>query len=109
MTLKNGDSKDNLSSGWFQALDLPDVNGNPSSGGADYRANIAGCTGVTFAIGDTVNVDSEQGNMVGPTKQGVDDVMDRDPGATWNAATKSIQGSCAPGVCADGKYYSQSP
>jgi Putative Flp pilus-assembly TadE/G-like len=109
LTLKIGDSKDRLSSGWFQALDLPDANGNPTSGGNDYRNNIAGCTGITFAIGDTVNVDSEQGNMVGPTKQGVDDLVAMDPGATWNVSTKSIQGSCAPGVCPGGQYRSHSP
>ena len=32
-----------------------------------------------------------------------------DPGATWNASTNSIQGSCAPGVCADGQYHASSP
>jgi hypothetical protein len=109
LALKIGDSKDRLSSGWFQALNLPDANGNPSTGGNDYRNNIAGCTGITFAIGDTVEVESKQGNMVGPTKQGVDDLIALDPGATWNVSAKSIQGSCAPGTCPGGQYRSYSP
>jgi len=109
MTLKNGDSKAKLSSGWFQALDLPDANGNPASGASDYRANIVGCNTTVFAIGDTVQVDSQQGNMVGPTQQGVDDLVALDSGASWNTSTKSIQGSCAPGVCGDGKYHTRSP
>ena len=33
----------------------------------------------------------------------------KDPGASWNSATKSIQGSCAPGICADGLYHATSP
>jgi hypothetical protein len=43
--------------------------------------------------------------MVGPTRQGVEGganvpgLLSHDPGATWNAATKEIQGSCAPGSC----------
>jgi Flp pilus assembly protein TadG len=104
LTLKIGDSKDRLSSGWFQALNLPG-----SNGGNDYRNNIRGCHPATFAIGDTLDVDSKQGNMVGPTKQGVDDLVDVDPGAYWDVASKSIKGSCAPGTCADGKYYTHSP
>jgi Flp pilus assembly protein TadG len=109
MTLKTGDSKDRLSSGWFQGLNLPDANGNPSNGAKEYQNNIEGCTGLTFAIGDTVDVESKQGNMVGPTKKGVEAVVDRDPGAHWDPSTRSIQGSCAPGVCADKKYYAHSP
>jgi len=80
-----------------------------STVGNDYRDNFAGCRGTTYAIGDTLQADSEQGNMVGPTKQGVDVLTSTDPGATWNATSKSITGSCAPGVCADGKYYTTSP
>jgi hypothetical protein len=109
MTLKIGDSQSRISSGWFLALDLLKADGTLSNGGNDYRNNIAGCSGTTYAIGDTLNVDSEQGNMVGPTKQGVDALTSKDPGATWNATAKSITGSCAPGVCADGQYYTSSP
>jgi Flp pilus assembly protein TadG len=109
LTLKNGDSKDNLSSGWFLALNLPDANGNPTNGGNTYRDNIANCNSHLFAVGDTVEVESNQGNMVGPTKQGVDDLKALDSNATWNTSTKSIQGSCAPGVCGDGKYHGSSP
>jgi Putative Flp pilus-assembly TadE/G-like len=104
ITLKIGDSKDRLSSGWFMALNLPG-----SNGGSDYRENIGGCHPATIAIGETLEVDSKQGNMVGPTQQGVDDLVDLDRGAYWDVASKSIKGSCAPGICADGKYYARSP
>ena len=36
-------------------------------------------------------------------------LAEQDPGASWNASTKSVQGSCAPGVCADGQYHARSP
>jgi hypothetical protein len=108
MTLKNGNSKDNLSSGWFQALNLPDANGVPATGASDYQANISGCNGTVFAIGDTLQVESKQGDMVGPTDKGVEDLIALDPSASWNATTNSVQGSCAPGTC-NGVYQAYSP
>ena len=106
-TLKIGSNQDRLSAGWFQALDLPNPDGTSGSGGDDYRNNIANCNRTVFAIGDTIP--TETGDMIGPTKQGVDDLVAKDKGASFNTTTKSIQGSCAPGVCADGLYHATSP
>lgn len=105
LTLKIGSAQDRLSSGWFQPLDLPDENGNSGSGGADYRLNIGSCNPNIYQVGDTVPV--EPGNMVGPTAQGVGDLIDKDPGAYWDGS--GIAGSCAPGICADGIFYATSP
>jgi Flp pilus assembly protein TadG len=107
LTLKLGSAENRISSGWFQALALPDANGNPANGGNNYRNNIANCNPNVYGIGDTVP--TEQGNMVGPTRQGVEDLVAKDPGATWNASAMAVQGSCAPGVCADGLSYVRSP
>ena len=107
LTLKIGSSENRISSGWFQALALPNADGSPSSGGADYRSNIANCNPNIFQIGDVIP--TEQGNMVGPTAQGVGDLVAKDPGASWNPSTNVIQGSCAPGVCPGGQYYGRSP
>ena len=114
MTLKIGASENRLSPGWFLALDLP--NPDCGGGGSCYRENIKSCQPNTYAIGETLAIESEQGNMIGPTKQGVAgggpgglSLLEQDPGASWNASTKSIQGSCAPGVCADGQYHARSP
>ena len=41
-----------------------------STGGDDYRENIASCNGLPVEIGDRST--SENGNMIGPTAQGVD-------------------------------------
>jgi len=36
---------------------------------------------------------TEPGNKVGPTKQGVQELIAEDPGAYWDAGSKSIKGS----------------
>lgn len=33
---------------------------------------------------------TENGNMIGPTKQGVQDLIDLDPGASWDHDTQSV-------------------
>jgi Flp pilus assembly protein TadG len=107
LTLKIGSAQNRMSAGWFQALDLMNPDGTSGSGGSDYRANISGCNAHTYTIGDSIPV--ETGNMIGPTGQGVGDLLAKDPGATWNTSSQSITGSCAPGVCADGQWYAHSP
>jgi hypothetical protein len=106
LQLKIGSAEDRISSGWFQSLALPNADGSPGSGGNDYRYNIGNCNPNVFQIGDSIP--TEQGNMVGPTKQGIDDLVATDPGASWNTTTNSVQGSCAPGTCPGG-YAGRSP
>jgi len=86
ITLKPGNPKQAISPGNFYAVDLTD-----SKGGNDYRTNIATCRDKSSAIGDFLTV--EPGNMVGPTKQGVGDLVAQDPAAVWNSSTKTIDGS----------------
>lgn len=54
------------------------------SGGSFYRDNIAHCNTTTIAM-NTPMV-QEPGNMVGPTTQGIDDLLALDPGAYWNGS-----------------------
>jgi hypothetical protein len=91
--LKVGSPHDAITSGFFFPIDIPMLDG-PSSGGARYRQNIAECNpdAGTISIGDTVV--TEPGNMIGPTKQGVDDLIAQDKGAYWDGT--GISGSCAP-------------
>jgi Flp pilus assembly protein TadG len=83
LELKVG-SKDDFqyASGWFSALALFD-----SKGGADYRDNIKGCVGTVYKVGDELPIDTEPGEMVGPTMQGTetddDSLINQDPGAHW--------------------------
>jgi Flp pilus assembly protein TadG len=106
LSLKISSGNTAISPGWFQALDLSGPNCS-GSGAAKYKCNIENCNGATRGIGDTIPV--ETGGMSGPTVSGVGTLTDKDPGASWNPVTRSIEGSCAPGVCADGLYHAESP
>jgi len=74
-------------SGHFFALDLCG-----DRGANDYMNRITGeCDpNCSVALGD--NLVLEPGNMVGPTKHGVQQLIDSDPGV-WNEGTKTVDGS----------------
>jgi hypothetical protein len=55
---------------------------NDETGAADYRWNIANCSVDVMGFGETFT--PEPGNMVGPTRQGRDDLIARDPDAYWD-------------------------
>ena len=65
---------------WYYPIVLPNSCG---TGAACYRSNISGC-----ASGEGLYVDgaltNEPGNMVGPTHQGVDDLIALDGDAYWS-------------------------
>jgi Flp pilus assembly protein TadG len=93
VTLKSGSS---FSGGWFQPVDVP-RNGSPDTGAALYRDNLASCSGSAVSIGDYLA--TETGDMTGPTKKGIGDLISQDSSAVWNVSTQTIDGSCAP-TCA---------
>lgn len=69
LTLKPGNPAQAWSPGWFMAWRPPE-----NMGGADYRANIISCIDESlFDAGSIVPIDTEQGNMIGPTIQGVEE------------------------------------
>jgi Flp pilus assembly protein TadG len=61
------------------------------TGGDDYRWNIANCNKTIYHWGDKLV--QEPGDKEGPTVQGVADLIARDPGAHWNTATNTVEGS----------------
>jgi hypothetical protein len=68
----------------------------PSNTGADdYRGNIAGCnqTAIPISPNPPYYLTQEPGNMVGPTDQGIDDLIARDPAATFDASCNCVKGS----------------
>jgi len=67
-----------IAPGQFYAIDLPD-----SQGGNDYRTNIATNSNATVRCAQNYSVLT--GNKVGPTKQGVDDLLGKPPTDTWVA------------------------
>jgi Flp pilus assembly protein TadG len=65
-----------------------------SSGGADYRWNIGNCNTTVMPFGFLMT--QEPGNMVGPTKQGMDDLIARDPNAYWDDVKNTVVSSMHP-------------
>ncbi len=83
-----------LTPGVFMPWDLPDADGNSVPGGNWYRQNISTCNTNPVSLGKPYPI--ETGNMVGPTFQGVSDLIDQDPGATWDPQGDTVMGSSFP-------------
>ena len=67
----------------------------PGSGGAeDYRWNIANCNQTIMPFGAMLT--PEPGFMNGPTKQGMDDLIAKDPDARWDTARNEVISSKHP-------------
>jgi hypothetical protein len=64
------------------------------TGGSAYDWNIGNCNTTVMGFGDLLLM--EPGNMVGPTTQGVDDLIARDPNAYWNTALNRVVSSMNP-------------
>jgi hypothetical protein len=64
------------------------------TGGSWYRDNIASCNPTLMHFGEWLT--AEPGNMVGPTNQGVDDLIAQDPFAYWDTTTNSVVSSYHP-------------
>jgi len=94
IVLKQGGPSDAISPGVFQPVRIPRYDGN-STGGSDYEDNIGSCAGIPIGIGTVLQ--SENGNMIGPTKHGVDALIAQDPNARWDPTTNSVINSCAQG------------
>ena len=61
------------------------------TGGDSYRWNIGNCNKTVYYWGDPLT--QEPGAMEGPTIQGADDLIAKDPGAYWDTATNKVKGS----------------
>lgn len=61
------------------------------TGGQDYRWNIANCNHSIYHWGDPLV--QEPGDKEGPTIQGIQDLIARDPGATWSEQTNGVTNS----------------
>ena len=89
VTLKVGDpqnAKETFGAGWFAPVDLGGTGGNV------YRDNISGCPAGIYKVGDTLSV--ENGNMIGPTDQGVKALLALDKFAKWDDDEDKVVDSC---------------
>ena len=65
-----------------------------SSGAADYRWNIGNCNTTVVGFGDLIT--AEPGNMVGPTRQGMQELYDLDPTAYWDTLNNKYVSTMSP-------------
>jgi Flp pilus assembly protein TadG len=75
-----------ITSSFYNPYDLPG-----SVGASDYRNNIGGCNPAKIHIND--DLPPENGNMVGPTQQGTQALVDRDPNARWDTSCNCVKDS----------------
>jgi hypothetical protein len=101
LVLKPGNPSQATGPGWYNPVV---INPDEGPGGANYRDNIANCD--PTVIGPGTILQTEPGNMVGPTSQGIRDLIAQDPGANWNEnlygpGLGGVEGGCmAGGTCA---------
>lgn len=83
--LKSNDATSGINPSWYYPWRPPG-----QMGAADYRTNINSCVdpSILFYVG--IQVDTEPGNMSGPTMQGFRDLIDLDPTARWNATMDCV-------------------
>ncbi len=86
-----GDKNFVLTPGVFMPWDLPDASGNSVPGGNWYRQNINTCNNQPVQLGKSYDI--ENGNMVGPTFQGVNDLIAEDQNAAWDNGTGRVVNS----------------
>jgi hypothetical protein len=70
----------------YQAWAIPG-----SDGADDYRDAIAGCNKTVVRTDSLMTL--EPGNMTGPTRDGVNDLVAQDPGAHWDGTCNCVKGS----------------
>ncbi len=87
--LKAGNPNQAISSSHFYPIALP-----PDSGAAWYEENIPNCYSGLIQMAQEISV--EPGNMTGPTVRGTQELIDKDPGAYWDAAQKRVVSQFSP-------------
>jgi hypothetical protein len=97
IVLKAGNPNQAIAPGWYHPVV---INPTEGPGGATYRDNIATCDPTVVGPGTVLDV--EPGNMIGPTNQGIRDLIAQDPGARWDTSLNGGQGGIAGGCMANG-------
>lgn len=93
-TLKIGSKGNRPASSYFNPIIIPwppeYEAGLPPKGAARYRESIIKCNPTVVTGGQELEIESEPGNMVGPTNQGTKVVIDKDPTAFWNEELNTV-------------------
>ncbi len=95
IALKMGNPHQSIVPGIFFPVVFPPNNNEegqpPLKGGNWYETWISECAPYLVEVGDELLL--EPGNMVGPTKHGMEELIAQDPGAYWNPTTQQVEGS----------------
>ncbi|MFH1755411.1 MAG: pilus assembly protein TadG-related protein [Candidatus Latescibacterota bacterium] len=95
LVLKVGNPHQTIAPGVFYPVNFPpldDESGDsPLPGASWYETWIAECEPYTVEPGDRLQI--EPGNMVGPTRHGLEKLIAQDPAAAWDPVSKKIIGS----------------
>jgi Flp pilus assembly protein TadG len=95
IVLKSGNPQQAIEPGIFYPVNYPPLDKypgqSPLTGGDWYRQWIYDCTPYLIEIDDRLQL--EPGNMVGPTMQGINDLIAQDPGARWDTTDQKIVNS----------------
>ena len=88
LTLRAG-TGNNIEPSMYYSWAMPN-----NTGADDYSLNISGCNTTIVHWGDPMT--QEPGDMTGPTNQGIDDLIVRDPNAYWDTAKNEVHTSMNP-------------
>jgi hypothetical protein len=85
IAIKSNTPNGGLNPSWYYPWRPPG-----QSGADDFRTNVSTCVdpSISFYVG--IEVETEPGNMSGPTMQGFKELIDEDPTARWNDGLKCV-------------------
>jgi hypothetical protein len=89
LTLRAG-TGDNINPSFYYSWKMPG-----DTGGDFYRENIANCNQSVIRWGTLIT--QEPGDKSGPTIQGIQALIDKDPGAYWDNGCNCVKGSAYQG------------
>lgn len=78
LVIKDGNPQQAIQPGWYFPVI---INPDEGPGGDNYRNNIADCDPTVIEPGAVLEM--EPGNMIGPTRQGIEELIALDPEADW--------------------------
>ncbi len=85
IALKSNNGSGGMNSSWYYPWRPYE-----QSGANDYRTNVWSCVDPSLVFGVGAVVDTEPGNMAGPTLQGFKDLIDQDREASWNTVHNCV-------------------
>jgi hypothetical protein len=95
VTVKSPQGNGSIQPGWYYPVVLNCPGANGQQGAACYRWNIANCSPDPVGPGTVLTM--EPGAMVGPTAQGMDELIDLDPDADWSTSANGGRGGIVGG------------